>query len=47
MNTKTERRVTIQAIKDHYEASDSFLQIGHLLGSSGDKREACDQIFSN
>ena len=28
-----------QAKKDYYEASDSFLQIGHLLGSSGVQRE--------
>ena len=28
-----------QAKKDYYEASDRFLQIGHLLGSSGDKQE--------
>ena len=29
-----------QAMKDYYEASESFLQIGHVLGSSGDKRES-------
>ena len=28
-----------QAKKDYYDASDRFLQIGHLLGSSGDKQE--------
>ena len=29
-----------QAMKDYYEASESFLQIGHVLGSSRDKRES-------
>ena len=28
-----------QAKNDYFEASDSFLQIGHLLGSSGVQRE--------
>ena len=28
-----------QAKKDYYEASDRFLQIGHLLGGSGDKQQ--------
>lgn len=32
-------RTIRQANKDYYEASDRFLQIGHLLGSSGDKQQ--------